>query len=82
MDSQHHQISFTVEQEAEDQVVFVDDNITKTKDGFGTDVFNKESFIGLGLKLNSFVPLDFKFNVIQTLTVRAYNISSKTIFHL
>lgn len=64
-----------MEHEAEGQLDFLDLNITKTKDGFSTDAFRKETVTGLGLNFNSFVPLIL--NPIQTIiVVRACNICS------
>lgn len=59
--TQHNQISFTVEHKAEANWLF-NVNITRSTDGFSTDVYRKQSFTWLGLNFNSFVPLNFKTN--------------------
>ena len=79
LNSRHNHISFTVEHEVDNSLPFLDVRVTRSRDGFSTDVFRKDTYTGLGLNFNSFVPSSFKFNSIQTLLVRAFNICSSWI---
>ncbi len=77
--SQHNKISFLVEHRGEFQLPLLDVNITKTIESFNTEVFRKETFTRLDLNFTLFVPLNFKSNSAQTLTIRAYEICSSLI---
>ena len=50
--------------------------ITRINDGFGTSVFRKKTFTGLGSHYLSTEPMLYKINAIRTLIFRAYNLSS------
>ena len=61
LNSQHPNIKFTCENEAENQLNFLDNTI-----------YRKPTFTGLGLRYDSFVSKSYKINLIH----RAYEISS------
>ena len=73
LNNKHRNISFTVEQEQNKQLPFLDIMITRDGDSLVTDVYRKPTYTGLGLNFYSFVPNLFKFNSIKTLLHRAYN---------
>ena len=72
----HPNINFTVENEKQGTLSFLDINISRSNNKFVTSVFRKDTFTGLGLSYFSFCCNRFKINAIKTLIHRAYNISS------
>ena len=56
---------------------FLDITFSKIDDTFKTFVFRKKTFTGLGMKFDSFVPHQFKTNLISCLIKRAFKIYSK-----
>ena len=55
---------------------FLDVTINRKNNSFCTSVYRKPTFIGLGLRFNSFAPKSYKYNLISCLIHRAYKISS------
>ena len=76
LNNQHSNIAFTSEFEEANSLPFLDILITKDNGSLNTNVFRKETYTGLGLNYDSFVPYLFKINSIKTLLHRAYNICS------
>ena len=76
LNSKHDNINFTVEQEIDGKLPFLDILLTKKDNGISTSVYRKETYTGLGLSWLSFVPEQFKINAIKTLLYRCYNICS------
>lgn len=76
LNSQHPNIKFTAEIENNSKLAFLDIDISKSNNQFSTSVYRKETFTGLGLKYDSFVPSMYKDNLILTLLNRAYKICS------
>ena len=74
--SQHPNIKFTCENEAENQLNFLDVTVYRKDNKFETFVYRKPTFTGLGLRYDSFVPKSYKINLISCLIHRAYEISS------
>ena len=74
VNSKHNSISFTSEFEIDNSLPFLDILITKEFGSLSTNVFRKETYTGLGLNYDSYVPYLFKINSIKTLLHRAYNI--------
>ena len=68
LNNKHRNISFTVEQEQNKQLPFLDIMITRDGDRLITDVYRKPTYTGLGLNFYSFVPNSFKFNSIKKFT--------------
>ena len=82
LNSKHQNIKFTFEKEENNSLSFLDVMITRKDGRFETSVFRKPTFTGLGMKFTSFLPLNYKLNLIQTLVHRAFKISSSyNIFH-
>ena len=82
LNSKHRNISFTSELEINNKLPFLDILVTKNSGFLSTDVFRKDTYTGLGLNFDSFVPNLFKINSIKTLLHRAYNICSTWLsFH-
>ena len=76
LNSQHPNIKFTCENEAENQLNFLDVTVYRKDNKFETSVYRKPTFTGLGLRYDSFVPKSYKINLISCLIHRAYEISS------
>ena len=76
LNNKHSNISFTSEFEDNNNLPFLDILVTKNDGFLTTNVFRKETYTGLGLNYDSYVPNLFKINSIKTLLHRAYNICS------
>lgn len=79
INSQHSSIKFTCDIEVQSCISFLDVSVTKNDDNFITSVFRKKTFTGLGMKYSSNVSDTFKYNLIQCLVHRAYNICSNYV---
>ena len=79
LNKKHKNISFTSELELNNTLPFLDVLITKENNSLTTNVFRKDTYTGLGLNFQSFVPNLFKINSIKTLLHRAYSICSTWI---
>ena len=73
---QHQKIKFTMEEEKDNTLAFLDINIKRNGGNFETSVYRKPTFTGLGTSFFSFVSSQFKKCAIKTLIHRAYHISS------
>ena len=76
VNNKHSNISFTSEMEKNNGLPFLDIMITRDNGYLTTFVFRKDTYTGLGLNYDSFVPNLFKINSIKTLLHRTYNICS------
>ena len=76
LNSQHSSIQFTCDTEKHNKINFLDVLIENNGSNFETEVYRKETFTGLGMKFNSFIPDNYKENLIKCLLDRAYKISS------
>ena len=72
----HPNIKFTIEEEIENKLPFLDIEIFKIESSFATSVFRKKTFTGLGSHFYSFTPFKYKISAIKTLIHRAYHLSS------
>ena len=75
LNSQHPNIKFTCENEAENQPDFLDVTVYRKDNKFETSVYRKPTVTCLGLRYD-FVPKSYKINLISCLIHRAYEISS------
>ena len=76
LNSKHENIKFTVEQEHEGTLPFLDVFLTRKDNTISTSVYRKPTFTGLGINYLSFIPENFKINAIKTLLYRCYHLSS------
>ena len=76
MNSRHANIRFTVEEEDNDTLSFLDIAITRTEGKLSTSIHRKKTFSGVYVNYNSFLPRDYKRGLISTLLHRAYTICS------
>ena len=76
LNTKHPNISFTSEIESNNRLNFLDISVCKVDNKFTTSVYRKETFTGLGLRYDSFVPSFYKTNLIKCLIYRAFRICS------
>ena len=77
INSIHPNIKFTIEEETDNKLPFLDIIIARdTSNNFTTSVFRKKTFTGLGLHFYSFTPFKYKLGALKTLIHRAYHLSS------
>ena len=76
INSFHQNIKFTMEQESDNQLSFLDILISRTSNQFITGIFRKSTFTGLGLNFFSHCPFSFKVNSCKTLLSRAFALTS------
>ena len=72
----HSSLSFTIEEENNGQLPFLDVIVERCDSSFLTSVYRKPTFTGLYLDWHSFVPKFRKLNLIRCLSYRALNICS------
>jgi len=75
MNSLHKNIKFTCELESNGKLPFLDVSITRDNNRFSTATYRKPTYTGLTTKFDSFIPIKYKTNLINTLINRAYKIS-------
>ena len=62
---------------------FLHVNIFRKQGKFVTNVYRKETFIGVYISSSSFIPLEYKFGLAYTLLYRCFNlVSDMSKFHL
>ena len=76
LNDQHINIKFTVDEEKDNKLPFLDVSIERVNNKFQTSVFRKNTFSGLGTSFFSYTPFLFKINAIKTLIFRGYQLSS------
>ena len=73
MNSCHQNIKFTIEEEHNNEIAFLDISITGGGNELQTSLFRKKTFSVVYLNLNSHLPSEHKKGLFQTLLYRAYN---------
>lgn len=82
LNRKHSNIKFTIEQEANNSLPFLDINVQKINNSFQTSIYRKSTFTGQGTNFHSFTPFIYKLNSIKTLIYRSYHLSSTYLnFH-
>ena len=77
LNNQHQNIKFTMEEEQNNILPFLDIKITRKDDGIlSTSVFHKSTYSGLYLQWSSFVPKQYKLGLVNCLLYRAWKICS------
>ena len=83
LNSRHGNRSFTIENEKDNRVFFLDVNIIREQGKFTTSVYYKQTFSGIFTYFYSFLPSTYKIDIIHTLLFRCFQICSDwTKFHL
>ena len=78
----HSNIQFTVEDESNNFLPFLDILIQKEGSNFSTSLYRKPTFTGLYTDFSTLSPNNYKVNLISMLVFRAFNICSSYInFH-
>ena len=72
----HPALKFTVEEERDGKLPFMDVLVERVTDGFQRSVYRKPTFTGLYTRWDSFAPTSQKINLIRSLAVRAFKICS------
>ena len=78
MNTKHQSISFTEELENNNQLAFLDVLVTRTDDGFVTDLYRKSTFSGVFTNFFSFLSIQFKTCLVSTLLFRCQQLTSST----
>ena len=82
LNAKHQNIEFTAEIENNKKLPFLDIEICHDRNGFQTSIYRKPTFTGLCTKFTSFIPIQYKRNLVSTLTYRAFKICSSYVnFH-
>lgn len=79
LNNQHQNIKFTMEEEVDGKLAFLDLMVRRNGDNIDIGIYRKPTFSGLGTSFFSFSPLKYKINTIKTLLFRAYNLTSSFI---
>ena len=75
LNRQHSSINFTMENEEDCSLSFLDVDIKRNKNKFSTSVYRKLTFSGLGVSYFSFCSYRFKINSITTIGGQIYRVS-------
>ena len=76
LNRQHPNIKFTCEIESNSTLPFLDTSIIRKNGVFETSVYQKPTFTGLFTNFHSFIPSQYKCNLISSLVHRLCNICS------
>ena len=79
MNSRHPNIQFTYEDELNNNISFLDISITRENNKLITSLYRKNTFSGVYMNYNSFLPTKYKNGLLHTLLFRAHNICSSYI---
>ena len=83
VNERHPSISFTMEEETDNSLSFLDVLVRKVRDVHETTVYRKPTFSGLYQRWDSFTPKSHKLALVNTLLYRAWMICSNlTLFHI
>ena len=76
VNSFHHNIKLTCEEEKDNKILFLDISISRNNNALETSIFRKPTFSGVYTNFNSFLPTEYKRGMLHTLLYKTYNISS------
>ena len=79
----HENIKFTSEEKTNNKLSFLDIEISRDKNQFITSVYRRPIFSGVFSHFDSFIPMDYKLNLVSTLIFRCYSICcSMELFYI
>ena len=79
----HENIKFSSEKETNNELSFLDIEISRDKNQFITSVYRRPIFSGVFSHFDSFIPMDYKLNLVSTLIFRCYFICcSMELFYI
>ena len=82
MNTRHENITFTEEIEVNNTLPFLDVAVSRTDEGFVTNLYRKTTFSGVFTNFFSFLSIQFKACLVSTLLFRCFKLSSTSdIFH-
>ena len=82
MNQQYPNTKFTFEVEKTNNFSFLDVKICRANNRFTTSVFRKPTFSGVFTNFDSFIPISYKYGLVNTLIFRCFKIcSSYEKFH-
>ena len=82
INKKHKNIKFSIETELNGSLSFLDVKIFRENEKFVTSIFRKDTFSGVCTNFISFIPLEYKFGLVQTLLNRCFHLSSDFLkFH-
>ena len=76
LNSRHLNISFTIENEKDNRMPFLDVNIIREKGKSTTSVYRKPTFSGVYTHFDNFLPSSNKMDMLHTLLYRCFRICS------
>ena len=76
INSRHVNIKFTIEEEVDGKLPYLDTIVSRDQNNFTTGVYRKATFTGLATNFFSCSPMIYEINSIKTLIHRAYHICS------
>ena len=79
MNSRHHSIKFTYENEVNGSLPFLDVTITKKPSSFDSKVYRKPTFVPLTMSFNATAPFAWKKGLIVNLLTRAHRLCSSQL---
>ena len=82
INKKHKNVKFSIENEINELLSFLDVKIFQENDKFVTSVFGKETFSVVYTNFISFIPLEYRFGLVHTLLNGCFNLSSDFLqFH-
>ena len=82
LSQQHRNIKFTMEEEKENTLPFLDVLVRHHGNQLATSVYRKPTFTGLGTSFFSFIPIAIKASIVKAAVIRAFRlVSSYESFH-
>ena len=76
MNQQYPNTKFTFEVEKTNNFSFLDVKICRANNRFTTSVFRKPTFSGVFTNFDSFIPISYKYGLVNTLIFRCFKICS------
>ena len=78
----HKNIKFSIENENNKILLFLDILIKNEGNRFSTSVYRKKTSVGLFTQFHSFTPMTYKIGLIKCIMHRAFKISSSYIYYI
>ena len=75
LNNKHKNINFTVEEEKDNKLSFLDILISRDQNKFITSIYRKSTFSGVYTNFKSFIPTEYKHGLIFSLLFRVFTIS-------
>ena len=76
LNTRHPNMNFTIENEVDNALPFLDVNVIRSNEHFITSIYRKPTFSGVYTNFSSFIPDLYKRNLVSTLLFRTFTICS------